>query len=146
MEEKTGKESQQSVDLITDEAERIIPVVEEEVVTGKRKVVRGTVLIEKKIKSEEISVELPVTSEVINIEHVPRNQYLDSRPEIRYEGDTIIIPVMKEVIVSKLLLVEEIRITKETRTDTVTKNITLKKEEVNISRIEKQSESSENLK
>lgn len=143
MEEKTGKESQQSVDLITDEAERIIPVVEEEVVTGKRKVVRGTVLIEKKIKSEEISVELPVTSEVINIEHVPRNQYLDSRPEIRYEGDTIIIPVMKEVIVSKLLLVEEIRITKETRTDTVTKNITLKKEEVNISRIEKQSESSE---
>lgn len=142
MNESVLNETPESGDL-KDQTDRIIPVVEEEVVIGKKIIKKGTVLIEKKIREEDNPVEMSVTSEVINIEHIPQNQIIDSRPDIRHEGGTIIIPVIKEIIVKKLMLVEEIRITKEIRTDMVRNNITLKKEEVSISRKE-QSANSDN--
>lgn len=141
MKNKIETEHPESGDEIDDQATRVIPVVEEELITGKRTVKKGTVIIEKRIKSEEILVDTPLTSEIINIEHIPKDQIIDFKPATRQEGDTIIIPVVKEVIIKKLLLVEEIRITKEVKTENVTNNITLKKEEIKISRKESQSPS-----
>lgn len=140
MKESLINETPESGDL-RNQTDRIIPVVGEEVVTGKKIVKKGTVIIEKRLNEEDFSVEMPVTSEVINIEHIPKNQLIETRPEIRHEGETIIIPVTKEVIVRKLMLVEEIRITKAIRTDTVRNNVKLKKEEVIISRKEQSASS-----
>jgi stress response protein YsnF len=137
---KESVETPEAGDL-KNQTDRIIPVVEEEVVTGKKIVKKGTVTIEKKINEEDSQVEMPVTSEVVNIEHIPQNQIIDTWPNIRHEGETIIIPVVKEVIVKKLMLVEEIRITKEIRTDMVRNNVILKKEEVIISRKEQSANS-----
>lgn len=112
--------------------EYVIPVIEEEVVVGKRIVSKGGVILSKEVITEETSVETPVSTENINIERIPVNKYLESRPEIRHEGDTMIIPVLKEVIEKRLLLVEEIRITKKVTSETRQESITLSSEKVTI--------------
>ena len=49
----------------------------------------------------------------------------------------MIIPVIKEVIIieKKLMLVEEVRVTKLTHTTNEQQNVTLRKEEITIERI-----------
>lgn len=117
--------------------ERTIPVMTEEVIVDRKVVEKGGVIIEKKVTGEEISLDIALSDEKIKLERVPVNKYLDSRPENRYEGDTLIIPVIKEVMVKRLLLVEEVHITKEVRTINKQENVTLKKEEITIKNIER---------
>jgi len=57
-------------------------------------------------------------------------------PAMRYEGDTTIIPVLREVMVvqKRYEIMEEIRITKRKTESTDTQQVILRKEEVNIER------------
>ena len=57
-------------------------------------------------------------------------------PPVRYEGDTIIIPVIKEVLVKRNLLVEEVRITKRTGETVVQQQVALRKENVTVERFQ----------
>src|SRR5512133_1996286 len=108
------------------ENEIIIPVISEEVVIDRKKAVNATIIIEKKISTDEVTVDFPLSAEEIDIEHIPVNQFVDSYPETRYEDDTIIIPVTKEVVVKRLLLVEEIRVIRKIRSSDHTEKVTLK--------------------
>jgi stress response protein YsnF len=115
---------------------KVIPVIEEQVVVGTKRVEKASILIEKKIKTEEVSVDVPLTGQSYDIQRIPKNDYLESIPEIWHEGDTTVIPVVKEVMVKKILLTEEIRITKKIQVTEGTENVSLKKEEVTITRKE----------
>ncbi len=59
-------------------------------------------------------VEEPSIQEEVQIERVPGNQLVDEPVAVRCEGDTMIIPVIEEVIVveTRLQLKEEVRVTK----------------------------------
>ncbi len=62
---------------------------------------------------------------------------MDKNPAaIRYEGDTMIVSVLKEVVVvqKKTLLVEELHITKIQKQDIYTEDVTLKSEEISVER------------
>jgi stress response protein YsnF len=61
---------------------------------------------------------------------------------MRYEGDTLIIPVIEEVLVveKKLLLKEEVHITKYVGETQQEKTVTLRSEEVSVERTEEQTE------
>ncbi len=63
---------------------------------------------------EPIEPQWKLTSEQISIARVPVNRLLDQPTENRQEGDTLIIPVVEEVLVlqKRILLREELRITK----------------------------------
>ena len=56
----------------------------------------------------------------------------------RYEGDVMIIPVLKEVAVieKRIMLVEEIHVSKKQTEKTETREVTLRKEEIKITRTE----------
>ena len=116
------------------EAERVIPVLEEYVKVGTHRIEKESIIVDKKVIQEEKQFEIPLKTEQYSIERVPQNQYLDSMPETREEGDTIIIPVIREVLVKRILLVEEIRLTKKVEEKQHLENIALKKEEVTIER------------
>lgn len=113
-----------------------IPLIEERLNIGVRRVETGTVQISKKVISQDVMQEVPVTQEEVLIEHFPLNQYVQVAPEVRYEGDTTIIPVIKEVLVveKRLMLVEELHITKRQVTTTTTVKESLRKEEIEINR------------
>lgn len=69
------------------------------------------------------------------VQRVSVNELVDAVPSVRYEGDTIIIPVLKEVLVKRILLVEEIRITKHTVHSNEQQEVTLRKEKVQVERV-----------
>ena len=114
-----------------------IPVIEEQVHIDKHLVEKGKLRITKQVKEEDTTVEVTEMQEEIQVEHVPINRYVSSSPEVRHEGDTMIIPVVREeVIVEKrLMLVEEVRVTthrKETRRPV---QLTLRKEEISVAQV-----------
>lgn len=128
---KNNTESQDEEDPV-----RIMPVIREEVEVDRRRVKKASILIEKTINNEEVTVDIPLTEDHYDIEYIPVNQYVDKRPEIRQEGEATVIPVIKEVMVKKLLLTEEIRITRKVKELNKTEKINLRKEEVKITRKE----------
>jgi uncharacterized protein (TIGR02271 family) len=112
-----------------------IPRIEEQASISKEWVETGKVHISKKITEHEESINVQLMHEKAHIERVPVNQYVDAAPPaVRYEGDTMIIPVLKEVLVTekRLILVEELRVTMEQVQTEESKQVTLRKEEINI--------------
>lgn len=116
---------------------RILPVIEEHISVGREVVETGRVVISKQVKEEEHTIDIPLVSEDINVERVIVNQYVDQAPAVRYEGETMIIPVLKEVLVveKRLMLVEELHVTKRQSETKETRQVTLRKEEVTVERI-----------
>ena len=116
-----------------------IPVVEEQVRINKKTVETGRVNIYKDVHEEDVTVDVPTVHEEVNVERVPVNEYVDSAPpSVRYEGDVMIIPVLHEelVLVKRLKLVEELHVTKRKIETHEAQHVTLRKEEVNVNRVE----------
>ncbi len=112
-----------------------LPVIHEEVIVQKDIVDRGKVTFKKNVSNSEELINIPLVHEEIDIIKIPINKVVDIAPEaIRYDGDTMIISVLKEVPVVALMLVEEIHISKRKVTTVKEQPITLRKEEVIINK------------
>ncbi len=107
-------------------------VFEEQAQVDKKVIEKGTVRIVKKVNTEDETINIDLKTEEIKVERITVNKYVDTPPVVRYEGNTTIIPVIKEVAVveKKLLLVEEIYVTKTINITSEEKIIPLRKEEV----------------
>ncbi len=79
---------------------------------------------------------IPLVSESVVVERVAVNKEVDKAPDTRYEGNTMILPVLKEVWVvrKQLVLVEELHITRKTTESILTGEILLREESIDISR------------
>lgn len=116
-----------------------IPVVEEQVRINKKTVETGSVHVYKDVHEEDVTVDVPTIHEEVNVERVAINEYVDDAPpSVRYEGDVMIIPVLHEelVLVKRLKLVEELRVTKRKIETHEAQHVTLRKEEVNVKRVD----------
>jgi len=116
---------------------RTIPIIQEQVQINKEVVESGTVRISKSVHEVEEMYNIPISYEEHEVQRVTLNQYVDAAPPaIRYEGDTMIIPILREeVIVQKrLVLVEEVHVTKRQVEKTIQQPVTLLKEELNVER------------
>jgi uncharacterized protein (TIGR02271 family) len=113
---------------------QILEVVEETAHVTKRVIDRGSVKISKIVTEHVEVIPAPTIHEEIDIEHVAREVWLDRPAKVRTEGDTVIIPVMEEVIVTekRLLLREEIYVRRRKVTVPGEEEITLRKETVTV--------------
>ena len=113
-----------------------IPVIEERLKINKELVEQSKVRIRKSVTEEEVSENIPTYHENVTINRVEINKYVDSPPEIRSEGLTTIIPVIKEVLVveKKLMLVEEIHVTRQRDEVAVEVKDKVRKEHVEITK------------
>ena len=121
----------------THEPNTVIPVIEEQLHISKVWQETGRVQVSKTVTEEAVDYNVPVNQEEVIMERKPINQYVDMAPAAsRYEGDTLIIPVLKEVLVveKKLMLVEELHIRKRNTEQIITGSETLRKESVEINR------------
>ncbi|WP_245327436.1 YsnF/AvaK domain-containing protein [Hymenobacter fodinae] len=115
----------------------VIPVIEEQAIINREVVESGRVRLTKTVHEREELLELPLKHEEVQVERVPINQYVADGappPGLRYDGDVTIIPVLREVVVTRLLVVEEIRVTKRTINTTHSQPITLLHEDVQVVR------------
>jgi uncharacterized protein (TIGR02271 family) len=118
-------------------ASAVIPVVAEELHVGRQAVETGRVRVTKVVHEDQETVDQPVTAEEVVVERVPVNQYVEVAPAARQDGDTLVLPVLEEVLVveRKLLLKEEVRITTRRTESRQPQTVTLRREEVKIERI-----------
>ena len=119
-------------------ARAVVPVVEEELTVGKREVETGRVRVTKLVHEEQRVVDQPVATEEVVVERVPVNRVVQGPVEVRHEGDTTIIPLLEEVLVveKRLMLREEVRITKRRTETRRPQNVTLRKEDVKVERVQ----------
>jgi uncharacterized protein (TIGR02271 family) len=98
----------------------------------------GRVRVRKLVQEHSEQIDTPVLREEVQVERVPRNQILDQPAAVRYEGEVMIIPVMEEVLVieKRLMLREEVHITKQRSRTSESREIPLRREEVVVERLE----------
>jgi uncharacterized protein (TIGR02271 family) len=118
----------------------VLPVLEEALDVRTRRVETGRVRIHKTVQAREVLVDEPLLREEVIIERVPVNRVVEGPIPVRYEGDTMILSLLEEVLVveTRLLLKEEVHITTR-RTDTHTpERVTLRREEVTLERVDRE--------
>jgi uncharacterized protein (TIGR02271 family) len=115
-----------------------IPVIEEALRVEKQVVETGRVVIRKSVHHETQTVDIPTQEELVHVERVRVNQVVETPPEVRYEGDTMIIPVLREEVVvsTRIVLVEELHVRKQTHTIPQRQEVQLRREEVHYERQE----------
>ena len=134
----TQKLSAGQADAATSDQVLRIPVIREEAVVRTRQIERGGVRVHKTVNEREEQVEQPIHQEQVEVERIAIGQVIQSMPEVREEGDTLIIPVVEEMLVveKRLVLKEEVRITRR-RTETSEQvRVTLREEQVTIEQID----------
>jgi uncharacterized protein (TIGR02271 family) len=91
-----------------------IPVVAEQAFANVREVEQGRAVIEKRVEVVPHVATIDIGTDEIEIERVRLDQDVDEPPVVRQEGDTLIVPLVEEVlVVSKRYVVrEEVRVTK----------------------------------
>jgi uncharacterized protein (TIGR02271 family) len=122
-------------------ATMVIPVIHEELEVAKRTVETGAgVRIRKTAHEEEQTVDLPLAHERVEVERVPVDRPLEAPVPVRHIGDTIVVPVMEEVLVvrKELRLVEELHIRKIRTERHDPQTVVLRKEEATVERLEDQ--------
>lgn len=117
---------------------RVLPVLEERVTIQKEVIETGRVRLTKTVTERVETLPLDLRHDKVEVEHVPINRFLPDEapaPDSRYEGDTLVIPVLREVLVKRLLLVEELRVTRQQVTTHEPQTITLRHEQVHEERL-----------
>ena len=116
----------------------VIPVVEEQIEISKREVETERLRLQKRVSEHEQTVDEPLFADEITIERVSINRFIDepTPARIRVEGETTVIPLFEERIVlqKRLLLREEVRITKRRIERRAPQTVTLRREEVTVER------------
>lgn len=96
----------------SDRTETVLPLVDEALTVGRRTVETGKVRIGIVNDTREQRIVEQLVRGGVEIERVAIGRPVDGVPPMREEGETIVIPVVEEVLVveKRLMLVEEIRI------------------------------------
>lgn len=131
---------------ISDVMPTIIPLAIEELEISRKIVETGRVRISKKVSEHEELIEEPVIHEHVEITRVPVGSVIEGPVEVRYEGETMIIPVVREVLVveKRLVLEEEIHVTRRRIEEVDRQTITLREESVVATRMESGTDNAEN--
>jgi len=119
-----------------EESFHVIPVVEERVKIQTRTRESGTVAIHKRVHERTEVVDQPLQSEEVEIERIPVNRVVEASIPPRYEGDTMVISLLEELLVveKRLLLREEVHIKKLHKEVHDPKEVLLREEHIEIER------------
>jgi uncharacterized protein (TIGR02271 family) len=123
-----------------------IPVHQEELQIGTRTVDTGRgVRIRKSVTERPFDIDEILRHDELSVTHVPIDKVIASSeaPASRYEGDTLIIPIVEEVLVveRRVRIKEELHITKAQRETRHVETVFLKSEEVSVERFDEGSDS-----
>jgi uncharacterized protein (TIGR02271 family) len=113
-----------------------IPVLEETLRVDKTVVEADRVFIRTSVLERTEYADIELHSGEAIIERVPIDRMVDTPPAIRQEGDTIIVPVLEEIMVveKRLLLKEEIHIRRQQVVQHLRQPVRLRSEEVSLER------------
>jgi stress response protein YsnF len=117
-------------------AEQVVPLHAEQIDVDRVKRETGRVKISTVTRLREHVVDETLSEERVQVSHVDVGRVVDAVPDIRIEGDTTIIPVVEEVLVveKRLLLKQEVHITRIRTTTRHQETIVLREQEAIVTR------------
>lgn len=106
----------------------------EEAIAHVHEVDRGRIRIDKTVELVPHEAAIDVGTDRVEVERIPVNQETDTPPQVRQEGDTLVVPVVEEVLVvtKRYRVIEEVRVTKYRDVETETFHEELKREVVTV--------------
>jgi len=118
-----------------------IPVVAEQLAVGTRTVDTGRgVRIHKTVVEQPVTIDERLGRDEVEIKHVAVDRIVapEEAPATRYEGDTMIVPILEEVLVveRRVRIKEELHITRTRREERHQEAVVLKAEQVSIERFD----------
>ena len=121
----------------TDEPELIVPLRVEEISVSVQPVITGRVRVHVQTQERPQTIDEPVASTRVEVERVAIGRVVDEHPPVREEGDTTIISVVEEVLVieRRLMLKEEIRLTRVTTREQHRETLVLREQQATIERL-----------
>jgi uncharacterized protein (TIGR02271 family) len=116
----------------------VVPVVAEQLDVQKRVVEGGGVRIRKTVREREEVVDEPLLREEVQVKRVPVGRVVDGPVPVRHVGNTMIVSLLEEVLVveKRLMLKEELHITKEEVETYKPQRVLLRSEEAVIERVD----------
>lgn len=116
----------------------VIPLLAEQLKIERQKVLTGGVRVHKTVNERTETVDQPTLREELEIQRVNINRFISEPPAVRYEGDVMIVPLLEEVLVieKKLVLREEIRITKRRETLRNPQQFVVRREDATLEKIQ----------
>jgi uncharacterized protein (TIGR02271 family) len=131
---------------LTEEDRIVVPLVEEQLHVNKQQVESGGVRVSTHVHEREEVVDEPLIQEDVEVERVSVNRPVDGPVPVRHEGDTMIIPLLEEVLVveKRLILREELRVTRRRTEIRDVQRVTLRREEGSVERLPSGSAADEN--
>ena len=141
----SGDQKRETLLHVSDSSDRQdlnLTLFAEDLSVGKEAVETGRLRVSKKTQTREADVEADLTREDAIVETVPKGHRIFAMPVTRVEGDTTIIPVVEEVLYTekRLILREEIHITRRRTTEHFHDTVTLRHQEAVVSRLQSATE------
>lgn len=119
-----------------------VPVLEEQLSLHRREVETGRVRVRLHTAAEETRLQAELRSEAVEVERIPIGRQLaegEAPPATREEeeGRVLVIPVLEEVLVveKRLVLREELRLRRTSRSEPVEMPVTLRRQQAEIERL-----------
>lgn len=119
-----------------DKGRVVVPLLSEELSVTKEKRETGRVRVTTVTRQREELVDELLAREQVEVERVAIGKPIDIIPSIREDGDTIVVPIVEEVLVveRRLVLKEEVRVRRTRSTERHQERVTLRKQEAMVTR------------
>jgi len=122
-------------------ADTVLSLAQEELQVGKREVVTGRVRVRTITDTGEEIIRQELGGERVEVERVPANTLIElgaQPPQVRTEGNVTIIPVLEEVLIveKRLLLKEELHITRRATTELTETPVTVRKQRAVVEQLD----------
>ena len=113
-----------------------ISVVEERATLATTAIPISTVYVKTTTERSRQHVETPLEIQQVAVERVPMARWVDGPVEPRQVGDTTIFSVVEEVAVveRRFRLVEEVRVTRQTRSEQFADDVEVRRTHVSVER------------
>jgi len=114
-----------------------IPVLEEKAVIDKETVASGRVRVATRTREVVETASAQLEAQEVEVRRVPVNKPVEGDlPQVRTEGETTIVPVFEEVLVveKRLVLKEELHISRRRSVERVEIPVPLRKQEAVVER------------
>lgn len=123
-----------------DDSKLVLPVIREDLQVGIRQVDTGRgVRIHKTVSQEPFHIDQTLLRDAVEVRRVPVDRVvaLSDAPAARQEGDTLIVPVLEEILVveKRLRIKEEVHITRSARQEQYADTVVLRTENVEVERV-----------
>ena len=135
-----GDEAQESSTDSTENPK--LTLLAEELEVRREAVETGRLRVSKQTHTREVFVDETLVCEQAEVETIPVGRQIFEMPSVRQEGETTIIPIVEEVLHTerRLILKEEVRITRRRKTEQFQDRVPLRYQEAVITRVQSATE------